>query len=551
MSGSARWFDLSEFGAKLERRGLEGSPHFELVLEVPAARLEPLISQDPDRTMVMELLDLGWKTEPVGEDRYRLTNHAPMNRKSEIVSALRTFFAEGEIEASHVSVHSLRQGERVEGLQARRIITEAELSRDIDGVEPADFDRISASVRRAQELQAERQRRQTQVLFHGKGRDLFNHVTDLVMERHGFSEAEAAYVTIGQMVLAQASPRAVHSVRLTDLAAALEKGPVEEVQVGGTYMLSRMAASPQAWEALRSRVQASPDFQVMVRHAEAPEVGPLVSARDAVLARVGMELSPEVMDRVEVAVPVEEAFDYYRERLPFMVIRDTSVPTRVLAQNMAAIAAALDVVAEELEVPRDALIPDQSTVPLRFSYDAIGSGAIGYLRSIDTPEQPDEESGRMALTMNISVTKGRSFTHELGHLVDRGNRITAEERHGILARSGVLADAQAAVSREWPEGGEYADYLLKEPEVFARAFDAHFINVVRARGDQELRALGGMQTTNGFDLGAPTGDLEKSSAFLRELKDVLSLRREARHKARQQAKVEASPEVKGSMSFQP
>jgi hypothetical protein len=542
MSGSAKWFDLSDHDCKLERRDTDGASHYKLMLEVPAARLEPLIPEDPRRSVSEALLDIGWHTEAVGADRYRLTNHAPMNRKSEIVAALRPFFSEQEIEGAHVSVHALRQGERVEGLQARRVITQAELEGDIEGVEVADFERIAASVRRAQALQADRERKQRQVLFDGKGRQLYGHLTDLIASKPGWGEAEAAFAAMEQMRQAAAAPRSVHAVRLTDLAKALDGGTPEETASGESYVLGRIGDAGEVRENAR--------FAAAMKGYAANRHGPLVSVRDALLDEGGA-LAPEAMDRVEVKVSDEEAFAYYRERLPFMVIRDTSVPTRVLAQNMAAVDATLDLVAEELELPRDALVPRQRTVPLRFSYDAISANEadVGELQRIESDEPQDGEDDRAALTMNISVMRGRSFTHELGHLVDRGNGLSDEERHGILSRSGVLVEARTAVNRAFPDGGAYADYLLSEPEVFARAFDAHVVNVVRARGDDELRAVGGLQTTQGFHHAAPFGDLDRTNSFMAELKEVLVLRREARHEARQKASAQAAPEAVGAASF--
>lgn len=543
MSGTARWFDLADHDSRLERHDADGGGHYKLILEVPAARVEPLVLQDPDRSVAAALLDLGWQMEVVGTDRYRLTNHGMMHRKSEIVAALRPFFTEREIEDSHVSVHSLRQGERAEGLQSRRVITQAELRRDIEGVDTADFERIAASVARAQALQAERHRRQRQVLFEGGGRRLYEHLTDLIADRPGWDEASAAFAAMETMREAARAPRAVHAARLTALAGALACGTAEEVAQGDAHALGRVGEPEDVREAAR--------FEAAMGVWTAGGYGPSASIRDAMMDDAGV-LTPEMMDRVEVAVPDDEAFALHRERLPFMVVRDTSVPTRTLAQNMAAVADALDVAAEELELPRDALVPDQGTVPLRFSYDAISAdrGAVGILHSISSSEPGDgAEEARAALTMSVSVMRGRSFIHELGHLVDRGNGLSDEERHGILARSGVLAEAREAVNRMLPEGGAAADYLLQEEEIFARAFDAHVVNAVRARGDRDLRAVGGLQTTQGFDPAAPYGDLERSTAFMGELKEVLTLRREARHEARRKASAEAQPEAAAPMTF--
>ena len=117
MSGAAKWFDLSELESKLERKD-GGFGRYRLELELPTERLAPLISDEDNAGVGRALMDMGWQADPVGEDRFKLVNHAPLNRKSEIVTALRPFFSEMEIEASHGSVHELKQGELVEGLQS-------------------------------------------------------------------------------------------------------------------------------------------------------------------------------------------------------------------------------------------------------------------------------------------------------------------------------------------------------------------------------------------------------------------------------------------------
>jgi hypothetical protein len=547
---SAKWFDLSGHDAKLERLDTDGFGHYKLMLELPASRLDPLLPADERRSITADLADMGWRMEAVGTDRYLLTNYTPLNRKTEIVAALRPFFSEQEIDASHVSVHALTQGERVQGLQARQLITQAELRTDIEGVAPEDFDRIAGSVRRAQEMRAERMQRQASVLFDGRGRALFEHLTDAVITRQGWAEAEAAFVVHQQMRVAVQAPKSVHAVRLTDLAKALDAGAETEIGSGTDYALGRVASTAEEWDDLRQVVLGSEELRESVEKFESGDGGALARIRDVVMDDTG-RFGPEIMDRVEITVPGDEAFVFYKERLPFMVIRDSSVPTRTLVQNMAAVDAALDVVAAELEIPRDSLIPKQRSVPVRFSYDAVsGDGAaIGRMHSIgaSTGGGDDGEEDRAALTMNLSVMKGRSFIHELGHLIDSGNRLTDEERHAILSKSGVLAKAREAVDRQFPEGGQFAEYLLDEAEVFARAFDAHMVNAVRARGDVGLKELGGLHTTQGFDRAGPYGNLERSTAFINELKDVLALRREARHEARHRTGAEAASGVSMQM----
>jgi hypothetical protein len=257
------------------------------------------------------------------------------------------------------------------------------------------------------------------------------------------------------------------------------------------------------------------------------------------------------MDRVEVPVPVAEAFSFYRDKLPFLIVRDSSVPSALLAQNLAAVDRALDVIANELELPRDQLVPKQSTIPVRFSYDSVlaNGTALGFMQRAMTEQSAvaDGEDFRDALTINLSVAMGQTFTHELGHLIDHGNGLTDEERHAILVRSGVLAAASTAVDKVFPDGGQMAEYYLDEKEIFARAMDAHVVNVALSQGDKELASVGGLHTTQGFDTAAPFGDLAMTSAFISEVKDALAHRREARHEASRKAELgQAVPQSEGA-----
>lgn len=543
-SATAKWFDLSEFDGKLERKDGEGFGHYRLELEVSAERLLPFIDEGSDASLGRDLLDMGWAAEPVGKTRFRLTNHAPLNRKSEIVAALRPFFSEAEIDASHVSVHEMRQGEIVEGLQARQMITEAELKQDISGVEPEDFDRIAASVRKAQELLYQRMQKQTNVVFDGNGRELFDKMSDAIVSQKGWGEAEASFAAQQQLVEAIRTPNSVHAVKLTDYAKALAGGRDTEIQLGESYALGKIASSSDDWDDLREAIVGNPAFQAIVERFD-PEIhGDLVSVKD-VMRDAESSFTPEIMERVELSVDGDEAFAELKERLPFLVVRDSSVPTRMLIHNMASVDKAMDVIAAELELPRHAIIPKQETIPVRFSYDAVSVSdqALAYVQGIETEGgQPVDAEERQALTMNLSVTKGRSFTHEFGHLIEMGNGFSPEERHAILSKSGVLADVQTAVDRLYPHGGARAEYLLDEQEIFARTFDAHIVNITRASGDETLQAVGGLHTTSGFDVAAPYGDIEMTSGFMGELKEALAARRDARHEAQHKVSADAGAE---------
>ena len=217
---------------------------------------------------------------------------------------------------------------------------------------------------------------------------------------------------------------------------------------------------------------------------------------------------------------------------------------------MAAVDKALYVVANELELPRERLVPQQATIPVRFSYDSVlaNLSALGFMQRVETEQSAvaDGEDFRDALTINLSVAIGQSFTHELGHLIDYGNGLTDEERHAILLRSGILAAVATAVDKVFPDGGQIAEYYLDEKEIFARALDAHVVNVALSRGDMELASVGGLHTTQGFDVAAPFGDLAMTSAFINEVKDTLAHKREARHEASRRAELgQAVPQSAG------
>lgn len=366
------------------------------------------------------------------------------------------------------------------------------------------------------------------------------------MQQHGWGEGEAAFTVQIEMQEAARKPGSVHAARLTDLAKAISAGSTEEIKLGEQYALGRIAGTKEQWEQTRETMLKSSYLKSKTEIFDSNPTGPLISIRDAIFADGGSGLRAAMVDHVDISVPLDDAFEYYNERLPFMVVRDSSVPTHYLVQNMAAVDKALDVIASELEVPRDGLVPDQKTVPLRFSYDAVSSDA--QIQGTTHSLQADEvDEGRRALTLNLSVMKGRTFIHELGHVVDLGSGLTDDERHQILSRSGVLMDAKISTDKQFPEGGEFAEYLLMEKEIFARTFDAHFVNLARKSGDLNFTMLGGLHTTQGFDRAAAYGDIEKTSLFMSELKDVLALRREARHEAANNA--EASSDITSSVSF--
>ena len=229
---------------------------------------------------------MGWIVREAGSDRYHLTNHAPMNRKSDVVRALRPFFSEEEIEESHVPVHELLQAEVVEGLQTRQIITHSELTKDIAGVADKDFDRIVGSVKRAQELQAERAKRQQAVLFDGYGRKVFERLTDTLMAKVRWAEPEAAVHAIQGIEDAVRRPNRPVSGMMSELGAALGRGDEISVETLTDIILHKMRGEDQDWEGLRESVLDSARFKSVSAFFEDNRFanGTLVSFRMAALA---------------------------------------------------------------------------------------------------------------------------------------------------------------------------------------------------------------------------------------------------------------------------
>lgn len=533
MSSSAKWFDLSEASAKLERvEDSGGSFHLELYVEPD--RVAPFLENgDP-----YDLPDKGWLVQPNEEgDAVKLVNYAPINRKSEVVSAIRPFFTESEIDAAHVSIHEMKQGERVEGLEARQLISEGELRDNIHGVDPEDRDRILASVQKAQQAIEQRAQKQAEVLFGGRGRELYTHLVAVFEDRGELGKIDASNAAAGQLLEAIEKPNGVHATRLNMLTDAVLADSEENIEEGDNYVLGRIGDSPEDFAMLAEMMgELREDAEAAF---EGDIYGDLVNESDYRIAE-DLNFPPELMDKIELPVAESDVFEYYKQKLPFDVIRDSAVPSAKLGQSMAAVDKALDVIANELELPRDKIVPDQKSVPMRFSYDAVqvNRGVVGSLYTAKAGDD-ENEAARDAMVMNLSVTRGRSFTHEFGHLVDMGNSLTDEERHAILSNSGVLMDVQHEVDRRFPEGGEHALYLKSEPEVFARTFDAHFVNLARSNGDDSLKTMGGLHTTSGIDAAAPYGDLEKTNAFISELRDALALKRDVRHEAEKKANLES------------
>lgn len=526
---AAKWFDFKDYDAKLER--ISTAPgHYILRLEMPTARLP----EPEGGTLVGDMLmDMGWTVEAGDDKRVVLENHQPLNTAMQIVTAIRSFFSEAEVAAAHKPLPQLRQGERAEGIEAPKIISLKELEGSIHGVEKNNFDRIRASVSKAIANMAEREKRADNVLFAGKGMAVGDHLTDRIAQQKGWMDLEASYLAYRTIAEAAAMPNSGMATRLTQLGRALAASDETEIKSAETWIMDAIFENAEGLGDQQEKLRQERLFQaISLRLGE----DSLIRPRDFVAGMVmknSSHMSAAMM--TGIAVGPDDSFEAAAAKVPFRVLRDNSVPTRTLVQNMKAVAKAIRYIASEMEMEPNALFPGQENVPARFSFDAVSAdkGAEGRVASFQQKAdgQEGENDATRPLVLSLSVKRGGTFIHELGHLVDQGNKLSDEERHDILRSSGVLMRVREELERIFPNGGEQYDYFAMEEEIFARTFDAHFVNLARSRGDKLLETIGGRQVTYGADLAAPFGDLETSSRFMDMLKSTLEAKKEAKHSA--------------------
>lgn len=343
-------------------------------------------------------------------------------------------------------------------------------------------------------------------------------LSDALRSERGMDDVDAAIASFEMLRDAASRPLGNIARRLDLLGEAIHSNDATAIREGVSYAVE-MASIPRPEDRLRG------EFADWVRKAEASGAG--VRILDVAFADTHRLFPANHMSRL--TAESRETLEYYSSRLPFAVRRDTAAPTASVVQYMKAVDRVLDVVARELDLPKNSLLPDQKTVPLRFSYSAVSAddSSEGNVMTLQSKETADDIDARVAMVINVSVTRGRTFLHELGHVIDAGNKLSigSESRDNILLTSGILAAAQESVGRLYPEGGDFADYLLSNSEVFARSFEAHICNVMMRDGVFE--EAGGLLISHGYDVAAPFGDLELSERFMASLRAEIGARKDA------------------------
>ena len=223
-----------------------------------------------------------------------------------------------------------------------------------------------------------------------------------------------------------------------------------------------------------------------------------------------------------------EVIEEVRMQLPFDVRLDGSTPTMQDAQSLKAINKALNVAAEALGRAPERILRDNKARFLRLSNENVSpdKGVVGYQAALKT------EYDDVIQAFTSSGRSGRSFIHELGHAVDFSWGLNDAEREACLSRSGVTGAIHDEIDRRFPtEEIEARSYYRDPKEMFARMLDAHVCNVARANGDMDLSSIGGAHTTCGYDIGAPHGNIEATSAFFDEVRATIERKLDAENKA--------------------
>tara|TARA_R110000737_G_scaffold127218_4_gene159782 strand:+ start:11548 stop:13209 length:1662 start_codon:yes stop_codon:yes gene_type:complete len=542
---AANWFDLKDYDAKVERVRVAAGGHYALVLNVPEDRLP---GADPGLSQEETLLDLGWELTTREDGRITLENQRMITSTRSVMEAMQPFFSTNELTEAHRDQGRMRQGERMEGLEPRDMVSMQEVESTVAGVEPENLDRILSSVALAQKARAERLKRTGAELLDGRGWELFEALTDAALERRpDLRETAAAIYAFGAIASAvDSKPQTVEmygtssAIRasLDELARGISIDDAELRQRAVDRLLNGL---DMISDERRDHIERSYRDQVQ----RLPDTG-LTRPRDVVLRDMlprEPKLTPAVMSGLELGKGDTEAA--FTSQLPFKVRRDAGVPTRRLVQNMMAASMALDVISQELGIGRGELIPDQASMPLRFSAGLTQAGgqSIGDVRS--TRSESTDEDGEVKVTqaqvMSVSVASGASFVHEAGHMIHNGYDLSTKEIEGILRESGVMTVAMTELNDRFPEGGKTFDYLSDPREIFARTFESHMVNVVRASGDIRLEALGGSQTVNPWDEASGRGDIELTRRFVDRLKDTITLKLDTAHAASRDADRKQQP----------
>jgi hypothetical protein len=257
---------------------------------------------------------------------------------------------------------------------------------------------------------------------------------------------------------------------------------------------------------------------------------------DAIMTEGKATRKQIAIDRLRGAIPVramEKGLDVsdtladLEESIGMNVRRDKSLPTGQYRHTLISTRFSMLAISDALNKDIKSIVPKQSSVLLRVSRKStsIRNDEQGRQTTVNIdPSMSNDEDVGSATAIAISSTFGGAFIHEFGHLVAETNSFTAEETKNLLENSGVRGRVFRAVKAGIDLGlidEKAATYLRSDEEIFARSFEAVFVNRAIDAGDFSLKTLGGFSAAYPGDPFSPFGDSQLTERFLTNLNTLL------------------------------
>lgn len=505
-----RWFDLSPVGGKLERVMVEPGHH---VLRLYLA--SSVAEETNPETVEM----YGWLGKGVSDDgRIQFENHRSILRATDVAQCLQAFYSEDVIRDAYTPAEKLGQGERIDGLKTRSEAKLSDFEQEMLGVDPSDLDRIRRSILAAQHTTSELLNANGRQPLGGRGYDFIRK-----MEAAGHGELGAAAVWV-----ATAGRTYVQLEQMIDRVAASES-----VDLGDVDLLSGMVPDA-AITSVDDHVTAERRFDEVMSNGQAPSLSHILGFLRAQVPVRAMESG------FESGAVVKDL----ETRLGMNVRRDNSLPTRQYEHALVAISRGMEAIAEGLNKEIEAIVPNQQDVVLRISRGKPAADEKTLARQTSVAGGPDEEDLGRISAISVSGIYGGAFIHEFGHLVDENHGLSKEERRDLLEQSGVRGRVLRSVRLAIEDGKideKTGDYYRDDAEIFARTFEAAFVNRALKNGDTSLSSIGGFSAAFPGDSHAPVGDHQLTEQFLSSLNELLDRKQTLKHERKNAALVANEP----------
>ena len=495
-----KWFDLSERGAKLERpRDAAGVYHLRLTLDrgVDVSALAPAAA-------------LGWIGSEANPGLV-FTNYRKIDKLSEVVSALGSFFTEDVVVAGKTDLHKLKRGEVVQGFDSPAFDHGAGILPKLDQVRgdlasmPAEMrERIVARVAAAQKLAGVGPGADGATLFRGEGLRLWRDLT----ERFGIREASEAIVA-------------------TVLLAESRGEDFDDAQDA----LWRASETGSGLPAVSGMGQAGTRSKMIVDHiardhATFGDLDPSWTEDRFYRGLVGhVRGMYRMWDGASIDFSQDpDAAEAYGNRF----LADPSIPMSWRHDAFHRVSLVLRASAAMVGVDPREMFAGQSRL-IHLGKDDGGPMEAYHRAQVIAVEGQKIE----VAAIKFSPFRAGAVAHEVGHGVDLSNRalLGADAIERLIGDTGVREHVSEMVGRATWASPQYAAYLLNPREIVARSFEGALANRAIAAGDPDFERIGGSATIGGEISFMPPPDL--SQRFVVALREVVAEARERRLDAEQ------------------